>query len=158
VVLTLDALSESRLAAGFGDVDVDNVQWVNDDRLVFTVTDLNASWFNRSAPGLFAVDRSGEGLRTLVRRVGRPSSDTSWATEGIVSHQLGPNHRLLRVLRDGTADVMVLRYSYDNRNRELVNTSPLRLDTQTGRSRTLAEGSPEGAQAWLVDERASRAH
>lgn len=153
VVLTLDALSESRLAAGFGDVDVDNVQWVNDDRLVFTVTDLNASWFNRSAPGLFAVDRSGEGLRTLVRRVGRPSSDTSWATEGIVSHQLGPNHRLLRVLRDGTADVMVLRYSYDNRNRELVNTSPLRLDTQTGRSRTLAEGSPEGAQAWLVDER-----
>jgi len=148
-VLALDALKDSRLVAAFGDADIDAVHWVNDERLVFTITDLQASLFNQFSPGLFAVDRDGRNLRSLVQREWHFISNTSSA---VISHELRPNHRLLRVLRDGSSDVAVLRTDWRN-NGEVTGTTALRLDTLTGRSTSLSLGAPAGTRHWVLDEK-----
>lgn len=148
-VLALDNLKDLRVVAAFFDADVDEVQWVNDERLVFTVTDLNAAWSEQAAPGLFAVDRDGRDQRSLVKRDWAFITNTS---SSIVSRELPPNHQLLRVLRDGSADVALLRTDFVRRSGELIGTTALRLDTRTGRSTSLATGTPAAARDWLLDE------
>ena len=68
----------------FRDGDVRGVQWVNDDRLVFTVVDFSeGSGRPNGAPGLFAVDSDGRQLSQLVRRQGLP-----FITDGRVNHRM----------------------------------------------------------------------
>ena len=78
----------------FRDGVVRGVQWVNDDRLVFTVVDFSeGSGRPNGAPGLFVVDPDGRQLLQLVRRQGLP-----FITDGRVNDRmLELNHRLLRV-------------------------------------------------------------
>ncbi len=149
-VLALDALQDSRVVAAFVDADIDEVHWVNDERLVFTVADLDAAWLGQIAPGLFAVDRTGRNLRSLVQRNRQFLSDTS---SGVISHELPPHHQLLRVLRDGSADVAVQRLDFNRRTGEVSGTTALRLDTLTGRSSSLSAGTPPSAWEWVLDER-----
>jgi len=60
-------------AARFQGLDVVDIHWVNENRLVFGVTDLalGSGSYYRQPPGLFAVDRDGDNLRELVRRTMR---------------------------------------------------------------------------------------
>jgi hypothetical protein len=50
----------------FRDGDVRGVQWINDDRFVFTLTDFSAgSGRPNGAPGLFAIKPDGSQLLQL---------------------------------------------------------------------------------------------
>ncbi len=139
-VLDLETMKDFRVVAAFTDAHVMNVQWVNDERLVFDVRHVDATAFDRFAPGLFAVNRDGAELRTLVgvRQTSRSG--------------LAPNHYLLRVLRDGTADVVVLRIEFRRETGEVTDTTPFRLDTLSGRLTGLALGAPHNTRGWLVDQ------
>ncbi|WP_426106266.1 alpha/beta fold hydrolase [Massilia sp. TSP1-1-2] len=65
-VLDLDTMQPTAVAAIDG-VDIGAFHWVNDKRLVFSVTDLRIAEGERDfVPGLFAVDRDGNGFRRLV--------------------------------------------------------------------------------------------
>ena len=65
-VLDLDSMQPTAVAAIDG-VDIGQFHWVNDRRLVFTVTDLRAAGRELDfMPGLYAVDRDGKGFRRLV--------------------------------------------------------------------------------------------
>ncbi len=148
-VLDLETMKDFRVVAAFNDADVMNVQWVNDDRLVFDVRNVNSTAFDRFAPGLFAVDRNGEQLRTLVelRQTGNTSTGTAITRRGLT-----PNHQLLRVLRDGTADVVVLRIEFRRETGDVTGTTPFRLDTLSGRVTSLGLGAPQETLWWLVDQ------
>ncbi|WP_284616265.1 alpha/beta hydrolase family protein [Aquabacterium humicola] len=140
------------LIASFSDADVEEARWVNDNRLVFSLSNSLASAAYQRAPGLWAVNRDGTERRRLV--------GNDWQAyflrepSAVNSRELAPNHLLLRVLRDGSNDVVVLRYNFDRDYREVVDTTPLRLDTVTGRAVSAAEpGHPGGARRWVVDGR-----
>jgi dipeptidyl aminopeptidase/acylaminoacyl peptidase len=150
VVLELNPPRQARVVAGFADADVRDTQWVNNRRLVFTVADLAAEVADQRAPGLFAVDIDGQDMRQLIAR--------RWhflrSTRPAPNEALEPYHRLLRTLRDGSDDVIVERANLDSARREVRDTTPLRVDTRSGRSRVaVGPGWPDGAMGWVMDER-----
>ena len=151
-VLSTTPPHQPKLVAGFSDTDVDQVHWVNDERLVFTVADWREAWDSWLAPGLFAVDRDGANFRQLVQRDWRPPvSEARLAA----SRELGPNHRLIRLLRDGSADVVLQRVDYDGALHrgwvQPVSATPLRLDTLSGRALPLDTNWSRSTLQWWVD-------
>ncbi len=147
-VITLEPARQAKVVAKFVDADVADVHWVNDDRLAFNINDLQSAFADGFSPGLFAVDRIGENLRPLVQRGWRFVVEA----RTFVSRELPFNHRFLRVLRDGSADVLIERMNFDHGYRELVSTTPLRLNTLTGRASGVDIGLAESVQNWLFDD------
>ncbi|WP_457421969.1 prolyl oligopeptidase family serine peptidase [Roseateles sp. P5_E7] len=122
---------QPRRIVQFADGDVTNVQWVNDDRLVFSALDFaEGSGRGRGAKGLFAVNADGSKRIQLVRRLGtRTVRDP--ASGGLLEW----NHVLLStpLRREGSTsdEVLVGRFTINERR----TLTPLWLDTLTGRTR-----------------------
>ena len=149
VVVTFGPPMSAALAARFSDADVAKVWWVNDERLVFTLSDQAESWENNPCPGLWAVNHDGSHSRRLVKNDCRKYLVTGGTPVG--SRELPPNHGLLNVLRDGSADVLIERYNFDAR-RDLADTTPLRLNTLTGQAtQAVKPGYPDNTVHWEFD-------
>ena len=149
VIVTFGPPMSAALAARFTDADVARVWWVNDERLAYTLSDQAASWEDNPCPGLWAVNHDGTHNRRLVKN----DCGTYFVTEGtpLGSRELAPNHKLLGVLRDGSADVLIQRYNFDARH-DVRSTTPLRLNTLTGRvTQALEPGYPETTMHWEFD-------
>ena len=145
VVLNLLDWTKSKLLASFSDADVKSVRWVNDDRLVFTLTDAQSPYAEQWGEGLFTVDREGkEQAQRLIKR------RDSFVSERSIRRELSSAHQFHSVLRDGSNDVVIIQYVVDGRN-QLDSTALLRLDTVSGRSRLLTEDAPEHAMQWALD-------
>jgi dipeptidyl aminopeptidase/acylaminoacyl peptidase len=70
----------------------------------------------------------------------------------IASRVLPWQWELKRVLRDGSADVIIEAGSWDAKG-EPITVNLARLDTLTGISTNLSAGAPEHIEDWLVDDR-----
>lgn len=126
VLLNLQDPSKSQVLAAYADADIRAVQWVNDDRLVFALTDAQSAGGDQISRGFYAVARDGKGpVRTL-------------------------RHSFHSVLRDGSNDVIIAEGEINDRY-EVTRVSLLRLDTVTGRSRVLTLGGPDHARSWALD-------
>lgn len=135
----------------FTDIDVSRAQWVDDERLVFSVVDLKEGLGEdyRRAPGLYAVRHDGSELRTLVTRFGR-----AFVTNGERPTSLPWHHVLLHVPtasedRAGARadEVIVGELSFGDK--EVIDITPLWLNTRTGRTRALpTDKSPPYAVRW----------
>jgi len=142
-------------AARFQGLDVVGVQWVNEDRLLFRVTDLAlGSGSNyREPPGLFAVDRDGSNLRELVRRTWRKNDEGSKVRD----RSLSANHNLLQVPapREGQAnDEVIVGEVRLNTAYEVTAVRPLVLNVNSGIAHPIAElKSPPSVAQWLFDSR-----
>ena len=143
-------------AALFSDADVDDFQWVDNERLVFDVVDLQAGSGEdqRVAPGLFAARHDGEELRALVERHGRPR-----ITSGERFRTLEWNHQLLHVPaaaedRTGaTADEVIVGELHFEA-KDLRGITPLWLNTRSGRTRELSLiGAPDRVVRWWFSPR-----
>lgn len=158
IIDTVDTTKSKGLAV-FADADVAWVRWVNDERLVFGVTDLKLTGGEELGGGLFAVDREGrESAKNLIRRhlaqderygVGRAGSLLSEASTG-----LSVFHRFHSVLRDGSHDVIVQRRNIDHEYKTL-GTSLLRLNTTNGRTKLITGDAPDFVVAWALDHRSN---
>ena len=83
-VLDLETMTPFPLYAAESD-DVQSFFWVNNDRLAFTLGDLDAPQADVDAgPGLFAVNRDGKNFRQLVER------QRSWLKNGNDQRSLQP--------------------------------------------------------------------
>ena len=149
VVVDLLDPSKSKSIASFSNVDVLAVQWVNDDRLVFNVTDRRLPYGDQKGSGLFAIGRDGKGA---VRRLIRREWDVTTIGTNIIDRALTPAHELHSVLSDGSDDVLVERFVYSNSG-EPDRTTLLRLDTRTGIPANLSQGSPAHVFRWTADTR-----
>lgn len=131
-VLEFAAPMRLTIVASSGDADVQWARWVNDERLVFSLGDRQASSEYQPVSELWGVNRDGSRQERLISE---------------------RNYHLLRVLRDGSANVLIVRYNYSNRG-EPSHATPLLLDTLTGRTVAAVEpGYPDGAWTWLADDR-----
>jgi dipeptidyl aminopeptidase/acylaminoacyl peptidase len=153
VVLDVADVTRAKALVSFADADVRSIGWVNDDRLVFTVTDHQAAGADQIGTGLFAIDREGkEPAKTLIQRrfYGQRLPGERF-TEG-KGLGLSTLHGLRALVRDGSNDVIVERYDYNDR-RELIGTTLLRLDTVTGIATNITLGGPPRASAWAVNRK-----
>jgi len=155
IIYDLTPGGKSVRIAQMSDGDVDDVSWVNDDRLVFRMRDTSDGTANEMwAPGLFAINADGSNFRTLVSRTGTPfvvnGGQTRSTADALI---LDWNHRLLRVPtpRDGepNEEVLIARFSKDENRVQ----TPMWLNTRTGRTRSIGIDRPDYTVAWTTDPR-----
>ncbi len=147
-VFDVAGVKPPHVLVNFGDIDVHSFYWVNDDRLVFDVAELDRAggdW--RYNPGLFAVHRDGSDMRQLVQMrrnfistAARPFDRT-----------LDPAHGLLHVPSGGGDEVVVGEYRF-SRWGEVEALVPKRLNIISGQVSSLARGTPARATGWIFDK------
>lgn len=148
-VIDLQTLDKPRFVAGFNDADIAGHQWVNEDRLVFQVSDSPDGSTRVMAEGLWAADRDGSGFRQLI------NSDKQFITNNsssIADRRLEMNWTLHAVPPDGSGEVIVLRRRWST-ERESAGTQLARLDTRTGLTKNLSQGIPDYTSRWVLDWR-----
>ncbi len=146
VVIDVERPGEVKVVAAFNDADVAGYAWVNSGRLVLSAMDRERA-DRPIQPGLFAVNRDASGWRELISTDYKPAAQTG---SHIISRILPWQWRLNRVLRDGSADVIVQAPLWDIKG-ELISVSLSRLDTTTGAITRLSDGAPDGIEQWFVD-------
>lgn len=131
----------------FTDADIGSFHWVNDDRLVFGLVDLQGgSGDQRFGPGLYSVRPDGSELRQLIQPLGRPFI----STRSGMREPLHSNHRLLWVPIGNGSEVIVGEYRFDGAG-DTKSVVALRLDVVSGRTSSLTLGAPLNARGWLFD-------
>jgi acetyl esterase/lipase len=146
-VVAVDSDRPPLVVASAPEADIRTFRWVNDERLVYTVVDLQAAGADQSfGPGLFSVKRDGSEARQLIRvRNDGGSTGTSLADRALT-----PDHRLLFVPRIVGNDVIVGQYRFDNLGK-LLSILPKRLDVATGQASPSLLRLPGSAQGWVFD-------
>jgi dipeptidyl aminopeptidase/acylaminoacyl peptidase len=146
VVVDLVGNTPGVVAASFGDGDVDEFHWVNDERLVFDVRDrLRGGGEQTFGGGLFSVARQGGALTRLVR--------TQWAQirERVIGREpLEPNHVLLHVPQGGGREVIVGEYRWTGTG-EPEGINAKRLNIENLATSNLSQGVPDNVWSWLFD-------
>lgn len=140
-------------AASFSDADVTRFDWVGDNRLIYSVLDLEAGSGDDAlfAPGLYAANPDGSATLQLVGRQGKP-----FVTFGnAVDHTLPWNNILLSVPVQQAGvnpdEVVIGELSFaDN---DIKSILPKWLNIRTGRIRAMDLGAPAGAVDWMFDSK-----
>ncbi len=135
------ATRKGTLLTSFEDFDVLGVRWVGDDRLVFTLGQLNSptgpGQFNGG--GLFMVGRDGVESRRLAPMV-------------LESRRLRQVHRrldFLRTIPGNDDEIIAVGNMTDAQSEDLY-----RLNIRTGRSTLLTQGRPASyTHGWLLDSK-----
>ena len=133
VVIDLESM-KGEVAAGYNDADVQGMEWVNDERLVFWLTDKQSGWGEQRGSGLFAVNRDGKDRRMLA-----PTRD--WGA------RVWRHPSFEQVLCDGSDDILVTAGERDEKSRDAY-----RLNTKTGRKTILTFENPGYARSYIFDK------
>ena len=146
-VVDVDSKDPPAIVANFSDANIRSFRWVGDDRLVFNLFDgQSGSGDQHFGPGLYAVHRDGSEIRQLVK-----TKREFFRNVDTIRHEtLEWNHELLDVPRDDSHEVIIGETTY-NKTGEPLAVNALRLDVDTGRTRSLAQGSPPYSREWLFD-------
>jgi hypothetical protein len=145
VVIEL-ATSKPTVVASFTDADVGDFQWVNDERLIFNVTEKDTGQGDVThAPGLYAVDRNGEHDMQLAdrgkARVSRPD------TIGKIPMQ--PRNTFMLHQRARASDITYVTRPVFDTGGEHRYTDLVRLNTRTGQAQTVPR--PAAVTSWWLD-------
>jgi len=129
----------------FGEADIREVYWLDNERLAFTVrarVDGEGSWVGG---GLWTLNRDGSNLKQWVNPFGHSSKDgTPQATR-----MLDANWSLYEPpLRDGG---LVLRHYVGDLQHRVIHVDLARLDPTTGERHPLTEGAPGHITSWVLD-------
>jgi len=147
-VIDLEQSQESRAIVTYKDADIEDVHWVGDDWLVYTLQDpIAGSGERKMAPGLISIRRTGGDPRVLVKLRGNPFIN---ADPIGVDRRLDYNHMLLFVPQDGSRDVIVGEITF-SREGHIDALLPKRLNVESGRSRDIDVGTPGKVSRWLFD-------
>ncbi len=145
-VMNLDPVGDARIVGSFGDADVTDVQWVSDDRLVFSAFQRGAE-IRAGGAGVFAVNHDGSDERQLISWRYATGDITGTA---IASRVLPYGWYLHSVAGDGSNDVFVYRRVKDAIG-DLKHIQLARLDTRTRELRNLSLGMPDYTHAVYLD-------
>jgi dienelactone hydrolase len=123
-VFDLDNPGKYKIVAGFTDLDIEDIAWINDTRLVFDTTDRSkAPWFwGRGVGEKYAVNWDGSELRPAY------------------------TGRVQRYLDDGSEDVIG---TYGTGT----GSSLFRINTRTGTTKDLTGLRPAHIYRWVLDEK-----
>lgn len=148
-VVTLATLAAT-VAASYASDDIRQFQWVNNERLVYTLGNKEQAEGDRwTVPGLFAVNRDGTKMVQLAERTGSQRREASTFPKKIL-----PWHTYLmaRGAQDSDA-IYVISPEWDDAGygKNIMYVNLLRLDTVTGKSETVRR--PGAVRGWLLDQK-----
>jgi dienelactone hydrolase len=130
------------VVAKFADIDVNQIQWVNDERLLFDSGDLTvAQGDTLNFPGLYAVNRDGTLFRQLASRGFRAATAGGFL-------MLAPNTYMLPQEGPRDSDWIYVQ-NIASKGGDHAYVSLLHLNTLTGRSEAVKR--PGESTAWLLD-------
>jgi dipeptidyl aminopeptidase/acylaminoacyl peptidase len=136
-------------AATFSDSDITQFYWVSDERLVFSVVDLQDGSGEDMyvASGLFSVNSDGTSMRRLVSRQGRNDS--------LDGRMLKWNHELLDVpqQQEGVRPDEVIIGEEHFSHKTMTSITPKWLNVRTGRTRAMESEGPDGTIGWEFDSK-----
>jgi len=153
VIIDLRPGGKAARIAQMSDGDIYDVSWVNDERLIFKVSDFNeGSARQMGAPGLFAVNPDGSQFRSLVSRMGTPFVVNGSQTRSTADARiLDWNHRLIKVPApkpgEANEEVLMAQFSKD----EYRIQTPIWLNTRNGRTRAADVDPPANVVSWIAD-------
>ncbi|WP_342117957.1 alpha/beta hydrolase family protein [Pseudoduganella sp. OTU4001] len=134
------ATQKIQVVAHFGDTDINHVQWVNDQRLLFDSNNNDTGFGDTGyGPGLYAVDRDGANFKQLASRWNKGFKNST------AQRDILPFHTVMR-LQSGPKNSEWV-YVEDHTDG---NVGLLRVNTVTGRTQTVAR--PGEVSSWLLDE------
>ena len=146
-VIDLQGSEPPKLVLRDDQADIRSFDWVNDERLVFSLIQLDAGSRDQDfGPGLFSIGLDGGTARMLVR-VRRDVV----RERRIGQEPLERNHSLLAVPAGGQGDEVVVGQLRHDATGEFDSVLPLRLNVVSGRSRSLGLGMPDKVKRWLFD-------
>lgn len=129
VVFDADDLGKSKAIAIFNNADVDTIQWVNDERLLYDTYDYRTTAADQRIGFMHAVDRQGA---KESRRM--------------------PYRSLYANLNDGTNDAIFIR-TVGNRWSKNRSSGLIRVDTLTTEEKNITFGGPDSVLYWALDWR-----
>jgi dipeptidyl aminopeptidase/acylaminoacyl peptidase len=145
-VIDLQTMAAPKVVAGFSDGDIYDPRWVNDERLVFQLTNSQDGSTRVLTGGLWAVDRDGENHRQLIM--------SSWHDAKVVSRitdrRLELNWTFAGTVGDVGDEVLVARWPWSDQS-DTTGVQFSRLNTRTGERRSLSFGLPDGVYNWHID-------
>jgi prolyl oligopeptidase PreP (S9A serine peptidase family) len=130
------------VVAKFATRDVADIEWVNDERILFDTSDKRRSWGDSvDGPGLWAVNADGSGMRQLVSMNSRSAAPPVLPP----NHYMGPtgaqDSEWVYILAGVRSGGTVPKADYANL---------LRLNTLTGRTEGVKR--PPNAQDYTLDD------
>jgi dipeptidyl aminopeptidase/acylaminoacyl peptidase len=145
-VVDLADPSKRQVIAAYDDVDITEVAWVNDRRLVYAAAQ-PGPLIDYEKWGTFAIDRNGDDQRQLI--TARSDTEAN-AGSNIRQRVLPRGWDYWQSVGDGSDDVLVTRAldSLEEGRRPQVLA---RVDTRTIRLTVLSDGQPAGTTGWLLD-------
>ncbi|GAB3260239.1 S9 family peptidase [Chitinimonas naiadis] len=143
VVIDLESRKAS-LAAADPEWDVTSPVWVNNSRLLFSISDNKVSMADNRGGGLFAVNIDSTGFRMLSKTVKQAQADGDMRFSG---------RRYIGRVGDDSNDIYV---TYNERNGDggeddFGGVDVYRLDTKTGKSKLQTFNSPGKVVSWVMD-------
>ncbi len=132
---------------GASDSDVRNFYWVNNQRLVFRMGDLQ-ELDTRLDGAWFAANADGSELLPLIDNKGPQGMPGSISRK----HILDASYRFYAPTHDGSDDVIVGHGSFNHVDYSLVNVQPMRLNTRTQVLTPYDLHNPAEAKGWLFDD------
>ena len=133
---------QAKVAASSKDWDVVSPRWINNDRLLFSVSDTKVVMEKNAGGGLFAINSDGSGFKVLSKTVKQARAD---------GDSYRPKQFIRNVDKEGT-DVLVAFDERSSDNEDSFGSSDVyRLDTKSGRTKLLTFDNPGQITDWVVD-------
>ena len=145
-VVDLAEPSNVRVVAGNPQLDISNIHWVNDRRLVFDARPPEIMIFEGEA-GTFGVDIDGQRLQLLVSWTTQVGQETGTR---LVSRVLPYGWGFFRALA-GRGDEALFYQAENPEQGQWGVMAVARLDTATGQLRRASDGKPESSVRHLTD-------
>jgi acetyl esterase/lipase len=149
VVIDLDT-NQPQVVAGFRDADIGDFQWVNDERLVYDVTDKTIGpGDDMYGPGLYAVNRDGSGTIQIADRRGE---EFVVGVSSTIPRKLLPWHTFLMKQRGAqdSQSIYVTSPEFDAGG-QAIEVKLLRLDTVSGKAQAVPRPGP--VTSWMLDQK-----
>jgi dipeptidyl aminopeptidase/acylaminoacyl peptidase len=145
-VMELDPIGEVRIVGGFSDADVEQIEWVGNDRLIFSAREPRYE-LRAGRGGVFAVDHDGSAPRQLIAGV---FSIDNAPGSNVVTRVLNYEWFVHSTTDDDSGEIFVQRVVFDGGG-DVKQFQLARLNTRTGALRSLSQGMPEGTRSWHLD-------
>ena len=149
----LDDDSPTDVVAAVDQLDVISIHWLHANRLVFQAGQRHELRDTPIAVGLWVLDVPTGEVRQLIStrfNITAGEAPTGTRVKQAVDKLLPWNWRLLRTLHDGSDDVMVTRYTWQETG-EFSHEVLARLNTRTGKLTLITENVPNHVAQWWVD-------
>lgn len=149
VVLDMATLANPRVVAGFNNVDVTNIEWVNNHRLYFLVNDALAP-DGKFSGDEYAVEADGSELVQLTTANGAYAQERTGSN--IKTKLLPTEYYFFSSLNDGSDDIIVARNEYNNVDHWRDSVRLYRMNTVNRKLTDAVEGvQPAKVTEWLLD-------